>query len=66
VTVAQVAQPVEPNARREAPVQLGLGRGIGRRSASLGNAARERSVVERGERGVLGHMRSIAFLFEDV
>jgi hypothetical protein len=66
VPIAQVPQTVEPDARREAAVELGFGGRVGRRRAGLGNTAGERAVVERGESGILGHAPSITFLSEDV
>jgi hypothetical protein len=65
VPVAQVAQAVEPHARRKAPVELGFGGGIGR-GPGRGDAAGERTVIERGERGILRHGSSITSLLRDV
>jgi hypothetical protein len=63
VPVAQVAQAVEPHARRKAPVELRFGGGIGR---GRGDAAGKRTVIERGERGILRHGSSITSLLRDV
>ena len=66
IPVAQVAQPVQAHARRQAPVKLGFGGGIGRGGAGLGNTPGERAVVERGETRILGHKASIATISADV
>lgn len=63
--VAQVAQPVQPHARREAAIELCFRNRIGR-CAGLRDAPGERAVIQCGEAGILGHRPSIAILLEDV
>lgn len=64
VPVTQVAQAIQPYARRQPPVELRFGGGIDT-CASGRDAAREGSIVKRcGD--FLGHTRSIAIVCKDV